>query len=349
MTRSRTLLSGVAITALSLSQIAAPAFAQEAQAPAADAGQTAPADATGAASPDNAEAAPTGDAGAMSSDNAEAAPTGDAGAMSSDNAEAAPTGDAGAAPQADAQAGSQSPAGDQTAPGRVLEPEMLIASVGETEIRGADILRFLASLPPQMRNQAPEMLLSLAIQQLVLRAMIIEEARAAGLADDPEVKKLVESEGPEAEDDAMVQTWLTREFENRIGDEDVQAAYDEAKANAGADQELPPIDQVRPQIEQMLRQQAINTIRQELQQGADITFYDAQGNPVKPDTAGAAGAAGGGLTPPEAPDEANAPQADNAATMDDDAASSEAMDDEAVIDSEADAAGEADPAENSGN
>ncbi len=175
-----------------------------------------------------------------------------------------PTGSAG-----NSDSGQQSGAGKQG--------DSVVATVGETEIRGSDVMTVVGMLPPQIQSQPPEMLLPMALEQLILRELILEKARSENLADDPEVQAMKESSATTAQDDAMVQIWLNRQLEGVVTDEAVQQAYDQAKSQ---DQNVPPLEQVRPQIEQFLRQQAIRDIGQELRQGADIVFYDATGRPV---------------------------------------------------------------------
>ncbi len=156
-----------------------------------------------------------------------------------------------------------------------------VATVNGTDIVTSDLMRFVDMLPDQLRrSQPPEMVISSAIQQLIMRELILEEARSANLAKNDRVKQLVEQSTIEAQDDAMVQVWLEQEFEDDITDEAVQGAYDALQATST--QELPPLEQVRPQIEQQLRQQAYADLQTQLQQGADIVFYDASGNAVTP-------------------------------------------------------------------
>ena len=182
----------------------------------------------------------------------------------------------------------QQPAGQQTQAGQqALQPETLVATVGDAEVRGSDVLSFIGALPEPIRRQQPEMLVSLAVQQLVLRELILQEAMAQNLGEDPEVQALTEGAAQGAQEDAMVQVWLQRELQNQVTDEAVQQTYDALQGQS--EQELPPLDQVRPQVEELLRRQAIGTIRADLQQGADITFYGPGGQPMQPQTAPAGG------------------------------------------------------------
>lgn len=141
----------------------------------------------------------------------------------------------------------------------------VVATVGDAESRGSDVMTVIGMLPPQM-------LVPMALQQLIFRELILEQARSQNLADDPEVVALVESSAQTAEDDAMVQVWLEREMATVVTDEAVQQAYSDTQAQG--QQDLPPIDALRPQIEQHLRQQAVQDIQARLRQGADIVLYD---------------------------------------------------------------------------
>ena len=175
--------------------------------------------------------------------------------------------------QQQSQTGSGEAAGDQQA-------DALVATVGDAEIRGSDMALVVGMLPPELQSQPPQMLLPIALQQLILRELILQEARAQNFADDPEVVALVESTSANLEEDAMVQVWTDREIARAVTDEAVQQAYEDAQAQGA--ENLPPIDEVRPQIEQYLRQQAMQEIASMLRQDADVVFYDATGRPVEP-------------------------------------------------------------------
>lgn len=177
---------------------------------------------------------------------------------------------------------SQSGSG-QTSSGQASGSEQasdaVVATVGSTEILSSDVMTFIGTLPPQLQSQPPQMLLPMALDQLVLRELILEDARSQNLADDPEVIALAGTSAQAAEDDAMVQVWLDREMANVVTDEAVQQAYDEAQAQG--QQDLPAIEEVRPQIEQYLRQQEIENIGLRLREGAQIVLFDATGRPIE--------------------------------------------------------------------
>ncbi len=183
------------------------------------------------------------------------------------------------------QQSSQS-ATDSGQTGGEQQQDTVVATVGESEIRGSDVMTFIGMLPPQLQSQPPQMLVPLALEQLIFRELILGEARSQNLADDPEVVALVDGATVTAADDAMVQVWIDRETAGVVTDEAVQQAYDQAQSEGA--QELPPLEEVRPQIEQYLRQQALQEIRTRLTEGADIVLYDPTGRPVEQQSSGAA-------------------------------------------------------------
>lgn len=159
------------------------------------------------------------------------------------------------------------------------QQDAVMATVGDAEILGSDVMTVIGTLPPQLQSQPPQMLVPIALQQLILRELILEEARSQNLADDPEVVALVEGSVQAAEEDAMVQIWLNRQMANAVTDEAVQQAYEGAQAQG--QQDLPELSVVRPQIEQHLRGQAMQNLQAQLQEGADIVLYDAMGQPIE--------------------------------------------------------------------
>jgi hypothetical protein len=178
--------------------------------------------------------------------------------------------------------------GDQ---GQAPANDQLVATVGEAEIRGADVLTVIGLLPEPLRAQQPDMLVPIALDQLVFRELILRQAREQNLSEDPEVQSLVQQSSADAEEDAMVQVWLRRELQNAVSDQAVQDTYDRLSQNAGG--EVPPLEQIRSQIEQHLRQQALADLRQRLAQDVDIVLYDPSGQPMQQSQGGSAQDGGG--------------------------------------------------------
>ena len=154
--------------------------------------------------------------------------------------------------------------------------DSVVVTVGDAEISGSDILRAIGMLPANMRQQPAEMLLPVAVQQLVLRELILDRARTDNVSEEPAFSTMAEQASEDAREDAMVQFWLQRELSDAVTDEAVNAAYERITQNAqGAQGEIPPLEAVRPQIEQELRRRAMQRIRADLQaQGPEITFVD---------------------------------------------------------------------------
>jgi hypothetical protein len=155
--------------------------------------------------------------------------------------------------------------------------DMVIVRVGDTDIRGSDISGAISLLPPQLQKQPTEMLVPMAVNQLIARELILKAAMADNLAEDAEVVALVDGAQMASEQDAMVQVWLQRELAGRVTDQDVQAEYDEIKANS--EQEIPPLEAVRAQIEQQLRQEAFIGLEEDLRKDVEIVYYGPDGKP----------------------------------------------------------------------
>lgn len=182
--------------------------------------------------------------------------------------------------QSDQGASGDRPAGSSSAQGQQgLREDTLIATVDGTEIVGSDILTMIGLLPDRMRDQPMQMVVPLALDQLVLRELILEQARADNLAEDPEVTSQVEASTRAAEEDVMVGVWLDRELQKRVTDDMVTQTYDGLVTRS--EQAMPPLEDLRPQIEQHLRQQALQEIRASLRDDAQIVVYGPDGRPLE--------------------------------------------------------------------
>lgn len=90
---------------------------------------------------------------------------------------------------------------------------------------------------------------------------------------------LIEEAGRTLEEDALIAVYLEDQLDTRVTEEAVQQAYKQSQNQVPGDESL-PLEEVRPQIEQQLRQQALLTIRENLTEGADVVFYGAGGVPI---------------------------------------------------------------------
>ncbi|WP_145953423.1 hypothetical protein [Oceaniglobus indicus] len=181
----------------------------------------------------------------------------------------------------------------------------LIVTVGETEITASDVTGAIGSLPQNLQQRPAEQLIPFVVDQLVFRALVLESIAA----DSDEANQTASEDMPSTEgsepasdgagtggmsqtdkaqrmqaDNAAVKSFMDERMEGVVTDEKVQAAYDAAAEKSEA--ELPPLKDVRLQIEQQLRQQELAALRRELEQTVDIVFYGPDGKPrdvsVKP-------------------------------------------------------------------
>ncbi|QFU07372.1 hypothetical protein PARPLA_01105 [Rhodobacteraceae bacterium THAF1] len=158
------------------------------------------------------------------------------------------------------------------------QADPLLATVGDAEITAADVEAALSAFPAQIRQSQPvEMLIPMAMEQLILRELILQAAMDENMADDEDVEALLDENNQRTEEDAMVQVYVERELEGAVTDQAVQDTYDEVASNSQT--EVPPLDAVRPQIEQQLRQQRLNEMGEALQEGVEIVYYGPDGEP----------------------------------------------------------------------
>jgi hypothetical protein len=156
--------------------------------------------------------------------------------------------------------------------------DALVAKVGEKEIRRSDVEAVIAMLPPELQQQPAEMLVPIALDQLVMRELILKEAQEAGLESDQHVESLGADAPEQAKEDAMVQVWLSEELGKAVTEEKVEETYGNLKQQFG--DRAPPMESIRPQIEEELRQQAFLDLSQDLQKDADVTLYGPDGKPI---------------------------------------------------------------------
>lgn len=158
----------------------------------------------------------------------------------------------------------------------------IVARVGDKEIMQSDVRGVIEALPPEIQEQPEETLVPLAVEQLILRELLLDKAEQEGLDNDPDVEALMAgtgSEGDEARENAMVQIWLDRELEDAVTDEAVEDTYEAVQAQYGDD--VPPMAEIRPQLEEEVRRQAFLDLSTELQQDADVTLYGPDGEPAE--------------------------------------------------------------------
>jgi len=125
---------------------------------------------------------------------------------------------------------------------------------------------------------------SIAPAEEEIDAAAEELAASSGLGSADELFTMLEEQGlgrEEAREELRLQTSIEQLVADEAGeytpsDEEVQTLYDEAAGQAGEGGELPPIDEVRPQIEAQLQQQheseVVQGLLEQLRADADITY-----------------------------------------------------------------------------
>ncbi|MDQ7249039.1 peptidylprolyl isomerase [Dongia sedimenti] len=159
-------------------------------------------------------------------------------------AEAAPTGTP--APSAN---GAPTPA----------DPAEVVATVNGKPITRQDVLDSAADLPPQYMAQIDKLFPQL-LNRLIGIQLVEAKGREQGLADDPEVKKLVK----QAEEEAISRAYIQKVIETKVNDEAIQKIYDEDL------KEHPPQIEIRASHILVKTEDEAKEIIKQLQGGADF-------------------------------------------------------------------------------
>ena len=139
------------------------------------------------------------------------------------------------------------------------EEDPVVARVDGEEIRQSDVLELARGLPPQYQAQLTQ-IFPLLVQRAVDFKLAGKAGRAAGLADDTEVKSRL----AEAEERAIREVFLEREIEERISDESLRQRYDKFLADN------PAQDEQRARHFLLESEEAAREIIAELDKGADF-------------------------------------------------------------------------------
>lgn len=167
------------------------------------------------------------------------------------------------------------------------QEDVLIAVVNGTEIRRSDVDSAVSLLPPQFQQLPAEMVLSAALDMVVSRQLILDQASAQELENDPEVQQLIAPVVENLTNQAIVQVWMQRQMEEMLTEERIQQAFD-AYRTANPGQEV-TLEQLRPQLESELRRQLSQELIAGLRESADITLYGPGGEELQPTEAPAEG------------------------------------------------------------
>ena len=110
----------------------------------------------------------------------------------------------------------------------------VVATVAGDDIHLSDVIDTQAQLPQQYQSMPMEAMFPALVERLIDMRLVAREARANGLADDPDVRH----ELARIEIQIISQVFLTRHIDAMITDEEVQARYDEHIAALPPDEEI---------------------------------------------------------------------------------------------------------------
>ncbi len=118
----------------------------------------------------------------------------------------------------------------QPEPGR----DPVVAIVAGDEIHLSEVVDSKSQLPQQYQSMPMEAMFPSLVERVIDIRLVAREARANGLADDPDVRR----ELARIENQIISQVFLTRQIEAMITEEEVQSRYDEHIAALPPDEEI---------------------------------------------------------------------------------------------------------------
>ena len=110
----------------------------------------------------------------------------------------------------------------------------VVATVAGGEIHLSEVIDSRSQLPQQYQSMPIEAMFPALVERLIDMRLVAREARANGLADDPDVRR----ELARIENQILSQVFLTRRIDAMITEEAVQARYDEHIAALPPDEEV---------------------------------------------------------------------------------------------------------------
>lgn len=111
----------------------------------------------------------------------------------------------------------------------------VVAKVNGNEIRRSDVMGFMETLPPQMKQLPAETLFPMVLEQVINAKVIDEKVASAKLEDDADVAKRMK----EAKTQIMRAVYAEQQIEENYKDSDTQKAYDKMVA------EMPKMEEVK--------------------------------------------------------------------------------------------------------
>jgi peptidyl-prolyl cis-trans isomerase C len=125
------------------------------------------------------------------------------------------------APDANAPAATGTPAPSANGAPAPADPKEVVATVNGRQITRQDVLDSASDVPPQYLAQIDKLFPQL-LNRLIGIQLIGAKGREQGLADDPEVKKLVK----QAEEEAISRAYIQKVIDQKVNEEAIQKIYD---------------------------------------------------------------------------------------------------------------------------
>lgn len=126
------------------------------------------------------------------------------------------------------------PPATTAAPAPPMDPNQVIAKVGDEEIHASDLADAMKALPEQLQAVPPAMLYPMLLDQLVDRKIIVLAAKKQGLEKDPNVQRAI----ARASDTVLQNALLTRDIAPTLTDDAVKARYQKDYANKPGEEEV---------------------------------------------------------------------------------------------------------------
>ncbi len=139
------------------------------------------------------------------------------------------------------------------------DPKEVVATIDGKPVTRQDVLDSASDLPPQYMAQIDKLFPQL-LNRLIGIQLVQAKGREQGLADDPEVKRLVK----QAEEEAISRAYIQKVVEQKVNDEAIQKIYDEDL------KEHPPQIEIRASHILVKTEDEAKEIIKELSGGADF-------------------------------------------------------------------------------
>jgi peptidyl-prolyl cis-trans isomerase C len=111
----------------------------------------------------------------------------------------------------------------------------VVATIGADTVHMSDVQAILAQIPPQsLQGAPPDLIYGKLLENAIDQAALAQEAKKAGLGNDPEVKRQIAS----AVEKVMAQAQISHEVKPKLSEDAVKAVYDQQYAHKPGEPEI---------------------------------------------------------------------------------------------------------------